>query len=200
VLPELVGVVGAGSFEQGGGRFAHLLSRQGCRLADELEGAWGRPRVHAQVAQQPGYDGYLGVEAAMAGDGCERKFQHALTVEVEAWREKQLDAKVLALRVHDRRRLCYRAIKGSRYSVAWVTAWSPSPAVSMPPWQPVHRGGMACRRGATPAAAPHRLATAEQGQGVGVPLLAAPAQRIFRFITAWRSLAQNKTARLAIAT
>jgi hypothetical protein len=42
-------------------------------------GAWGRLRVHAQVAQQPGYDGYLGVEAAMAGDGCERKFQHALS-------------------------------------------------------------------------------------------------------------------------
>jgi hypothetical protein len=41
-LPELVDV-GAGSFEQGGGRFAHLLyiTRQGCRLADELEGAWG---------------------------------------------------------------------------------------------------------------------------------------------------------------
>ena len=54
----------------------------------------------------------------MAGDGCERKFQHALTVEVEAWREKQLDAEVLALHVHDRRRLCYRAIKGSKSSVA----------------------------------------------------------------------------------
>jgi hypothetical protein len=53
--------------------------------------------------------GYLGVEAAMAGDGCERKFQHALTVKVEAWREKQLDAEILALHVHDRRRLCYRA-------------------------------------------------------------------------------------------
>jgi hypothetical protein len=105
-LPELVGVVGAGPFEQGGGRFAHLLSRQGCRLADELEGAWGRLRAHAQVAQQPGYDGYLGVEAAMAGDGCERKFQHALTVEVGAWREKQLDAEVLALRVHGRSGLC----------------------------------------------------------------------------------------------
>jgi hypothetical protein len=36
-------------------------------LAGELEGAWGRLRVHAQVAQQPGYDGYLGVDAAMAG-------------------------------------------------------------------------------------------------------------------------------------
>jgi hypothetical protein len=68
--------------------------------------------VHAQVAQQPRYDGYLGVEAAMAGDGYERKFQHALTVEVGAWREKQLDAEILALHVHDRRRLCYRAIKG----------------------------------------------------------------------------------------
>jgi hypothetical protein len=70
-------------------------TRQGCRLADELERAWGRLRVHAQVAQQPGYDGYLGVEAAMAGGGCERKFQHALTAEVEAWREKQLDAEIL---------------------------------------------------------------------------------------------------------
>jgi hypothetical protein len=30
------------------------------------------------------------------------------------------------------RRLCYRAIKGSKSSVAWATAW-PSPAVSMPP-------------------------------------------------------------------
>jgi hypothetical protein len=88
-----------------------------------MEGAWGRPRVHAQVAQQPGYDGYLGVEAAMAGDGYERKFQHALAVEVGAWREKQLDAEILALHVHDRRRLCYRAIKGSKSSVAWVTAW-----------------------------------------------------------------------------
>jgi hypothetical protein len=117
-----------------GGRFAHLLSlsRQKGAAWLMLEGAWGRLRVHAQVAQQPEYDGYLGVEAAMAGDRCERKFQHALTVEMEAWREKQLDAEVLALHVHDRRRLCYRAIKGSKSSVAWVTAW-PSPAVSMPP-------------------------------------------------------------------
>ena len=46
--------------------------------------------------------------------------------------EAQLDAEILALHVHDRRRLCYRAIKGSKSSVAWVTAW-PSPAVSMPP-------------------------------------------------------------------
>jgi hypothetical protein len=85
------------------------------------------------IAQQPGYGGYLGVEAAIAGDGCERKFQHALTVEVEAWREKQLDAEsILALHVHGRRRLCYRAIKGSKSLVAWATAW-PSPAVSMPP-------------------------------------------------------------------
>jgi hypothetical protein len=71
----------------------------------------------------------------MAGDGCGGKFQHALTVEVEAWggrREKQLDAETLALHVHDRRRLCYRALKDSKSSVAWVTAW-PSPAVSMPP-------------------------------------------------------------------
>jgi hypothetical protein len=75
-------------------------------------------RVHAQVAHQPGYDGYLGVEAAMAGDGCERKFQHALTVEVEAWREKQLDAEIPALHVHDRRRLCYRATSKAR-SLRW---------------------------------------------------------------------------------
>jgi hypothetical protein len=95
--------------------------------------AWGRLRVHAQAAQQPGYGGYLGVEAGGdgGGDGCERKFQHALTVEVEveARREKQLDAEVLALHVHDRMRLCYRAIKGSKSSVAWVTAWPP-PAAS----------------------------------------------------------------------
>jgi hypothetical protein len=32
-------------------------------------------------------------------------FQHALTAEVRAWREKQLDAEILALHVHDRRRL-----------------------------------------------------------------------------------------------
>jgi hypothetical protein len=37
----------------------------------------------------------------MAGDGCERKFQHALTVEVEAWREKQLDAEILALHTEE---------------------------------------------------------------------------------------------------
>jgi hypothetical protein len=87
-LPQEGGCRKAGSFEQGGGRFAHPPTRQGFRLADdELEGrAWGRLRVHVQVAQQPGYDGYLGVEAAMAGGGCERKFQHALTAEVEAWR------------------------------------------------------------------------------------------------------------------
>jgi hypothetical protein len=48
-------------------------------------------------------------------------------VEVEgARREQQLGAEVLALHVHDRRRLCYRAIKGSKSSVAWVTA-RPSP-------------------------------------------------------------------------
>jgi hypothetical protein len=41
-----------------------------------------------------------GVEEAMAGDGCERKFQHALTVEVGSWREKQLEhAEILALHV-----------------------------------------------------------------------------------------------------
>jgi hypothetical protein len=44
-----------------------------------------------------------GLRRRMAGDGCERKFQHALTVEVEARREKQLGAEVLALHVHDRR-------------------------------------------------------------------------------------------------
>jgi hypothetical protein len=49
------------------------------QMADELKRAWGRLLVHAQVAQQPGYGGYLGVEAAMAGGGCERKFQHALS-------------------------------------------------------------------------------------------------------------------------
>jgi hypothetical protein len=101
----------------------------------------------------------------MAGDGCERKFQRALTVEVEAWREKQLDAEILALHVHDRRRLCYRAIKGSKSSVAWVTAW-PSPAVSMPPDSLCTMAVWFVVRVATPAAAPHRLATAEQGQGV----------------------------------
>jgi hypothetical protein len=131
-LPELVDVVGAGSFEQDGGQYTHLLSRGAAWLADELKGVRGRLRVHAQVAQQPGYDGYLGAEATMAGDGCERKFQHALTGEVEAWREKQLDTEILALHVHDRRRPCYRAIRGSQSSVAWVTAW-PYPAVSMPP-------------------------------------------------------------------
>jgi hypothetical protein len=34
----------------------------------------------------------------MAGDGCERKFQRALTTEIEAWREQQqLGAEILAL-------------------------------------------------------------------------------------------------------
>jgi hypothetical protein len=60
-LPELTEVVGAGSFEQGGGYYTHLLAREGRRLADELKSAWGRPRVHAGVALQPGCDGYLGV-------------------------------------------------------------------------------------------------------------------------------------------
>jgi hypothetical protein len=66
----------------------------------------------------------------MAGDRRERKFQHALPVEVEAWREKQLDAEVLArascARPQAPVRLCYRAIKGAKSSVAWATAW-PSP-------------------------------------------------------------------------
>jgi hypothetical protein len=66
----------------------------------------------------------------MVCDGCASKFQRALTIVVEAWREKQLAAEVLALQVHDRIRLCCRAIRGSRSSVAWVTVW-PSPAVSM---------------------------------------------------------------------
>jgi hypothetical protein len=131
-------VQGAGSFEQGGGRFAHLLSRQGCRLADELEGAWGRLRVHAQVAQQPGYGGYLGVEAAMAGDGCERKFQHALTVEVEAWMAGEAAgcgdlgsscARPQAPVLSRHQRL--EAFGGLGHSVA--VSWWPSPAVSMPP-------------------------------------------------------------------
>jgi hypothetical protein len=71
----------------------------------------------------------------MAGGGFEGKVQHVLTVEVEAWREKQLDAEILAHHVHCARPqapVCYRAIKGSKYSMTWVTAW-PSPAVSMPP-------------------------------------------------------------------
>jgi hypothetical protein len=50
-LPELVDVVGAGSFEQGGGRFAHLPSL----------------RVHAQVAQRPGYECWI--SGGGGGDG-----------------------------------------------------------------------------------------------------------------------------------
>jgi hypothetical protein len=46
--PELVDVVGAGSFEQGGARYTHRLARR-CRLADEMKGAWGRLLVHEQV-------------------------------------------------------------------------------------------------------------------------------------------------------
>jgi hypothetical protein len=51
--------------------------------------------------------------------------------------------------------------------VAWVTA-RPSPAVSMPPDTLCTMAAwFVGERGATPAAAPHRLATEEQGQGVG---------------------------------
>jgi hypothetical protein len=65
--------------------------------------------------------GTLGVEAAMAGDGCERKFQRALTAEVEAWREKQLDAEILALCMCTTAGLCYRAIKPSKArSLRWL--------------------------------------------------------------------------------
>jgi hypothetical protein len=166
-LPELVDVVGAGSLEQGGGRFAHLLSRQGHRLAaDELEGAWSRLSVHAQVAQQPGYEGYLGVEAAMARRGMDARGNSNMRSLLLRWRHGGRSSWTrrswrLMCTVHDRRRLCYRATKGSKSSVAWVTAW-PSPAVSMPPDSlAVCDGGMVCRRGATPAVAPHRLATAE---------------------------------------
>jgi hypothetical protein len=61
-LPELVDVVRAGSSEQGGGRYTHLLVRHGCRLADEMKGAWGKLRVHEQ-APVPGSAaaGVLGV-------------------------------------------------------------------------------------------------------------------------------------------
>jgi hypothetical protein len=87
---------------------------------------------------------------------------------VEAWREKQLDAEILALHVHDRRRLCYRAIKGPKSSVAWVTA-RPSPAVIMPPDNlcTMAAWSVGAEGPPTPVAAPHRLATEEQGQGVG---------------------------------
>jgi hypothetical protein len=37
-----------------------------------------------------------------AGDGRASKFQRALTAEVEAWREKELTAKIMALQGHDR--------------------------------------------------------------------------------------------------
>ena len=123
--------------------------------------------MSVRTAQQPGCDGYLGVEAAMAGDGCERKFQHALAVEVEAWREKQLAAEILAL--HGCARPQAPALsRHQRLEVFGGLGHSAAvPSGEYAPWQPVHDGGMICRRGATPAAAPHRLATAEQGQGVG---------------------------------
>jgi hypothetical protein len=65
------------------------------------------------------YDGYLGVEAAMAGGGCEREFQHALTVEVEAWREKQLDAEIMALHVCTTAGACAIAPSKAR-SLRWL--------------------------------------------------------------------------------
>jgi hypothetical protein len=107
-------------------------------LADKLKSAWGRLRVHVGVALQPGYDGYLGVAVEMlAGGGGERKFQRALTTEIEAWREQQLGAEVLALPPALRsqapvlpryQRLEVFGGMGHSGRAAW-----PSPAVNMAP-------------------------------------------------------------------
>jgi hypothetical protein len=76
-LPELTDVVGEGPSSKA----IRTSSNARVPLADELKWAWGRLRVHAGVALQPGYDGYLGTAVEMAGDGCEHKFQRALTTE-----------------------------------------------------------------------------------------------------------------------
>jgi hypothetical protein len=84
-LPELVDVVGAAPLSRVGGDLRTSYHAKGAAW----QMSWGGRGVDyvmwlhgAQVAQQPGYGGYLGVEAAMSGDGCQRKFQHALTVEL----------------------------------------------------------------------------------------------------------------------
>jgi hypothetical protein len=83
------------------------------------------------------------------------------------WWEKQPDAEILALHMHDRKRLPPVLSRHQRLEVFGGMGHSVAvPSGEYSPRQPVHDGGMVCSRGATPAAAPHWLATADQGQGV----------------------------------
>jgi hypothetical protein len=116
---------------------------------------------------------------------------------MHALRENQLDAEILALHVHDRRRLCYRASKGSKSSVPWVTAW-PSPAASMPPGSLCTMAAWVVGEGPPthtphrPAAASHRLATAEQGEGVCLELVLWERERERRRPRAWSGPARDR--------
>ena len=68
--------------------------------------SWQWLRQLVRVAEVDGYAGFLAVDAAAVS--CkERHLQRELTGEVEEWRQRQLQVKLDALHVHDRRRGSY---------------------------------------------------------------------------------------------
>ena len=67
------------------------------------------------MAEVDGYVGFLADDAA-AVRYSERHLQRELTGEVEQWRQQQLQVRLDALHVHDRRRESFRAVKDSASS------------------------------------------------------------------------------------
>jgi hypothetical protein len=57
----------------GGGLRTSCHARGAAWQMSWMEGAWGRLRVHAQVAHQPGYDGYLAGGGGGEGGGWMRE-------------------------------------------------------------------------------------------------------------------------------
>ena len=120
-LPELEGLVGAGSFAGGCAAPWRRSLQAGGGLGAALRAAWARLRSRAHVAEIAEYAGALAAEAE-AAPYTERHLQRVLTKEVEDYRQQRLQSRLDALHVHDRRRESFRAVKGGGAG-AWVTAW-----------------------------------------------------------------------------
>jgi hypothetical protein len=121
-LPELAAFVGAESFGGGCATPFRRVLQHGGRLGDSLLRSWQRLQQLARVAEVDGYVGFLADDAA-AVRYSERHLQRELTGEVEEWRQQQLQVRLDALHVHDRRRESFRAVRDSPSAGAWVTAW-----------------------------------------------------------------------------
>ena len=136
IFPSLTAVLGVGSFNTGGSKYATILASN-TRMGRQLSTAWQQLQAVAGVGQAGSQASLLLAGPDVAGlkdDGSSRKqLQRLLTAEVEAYVHHQVDAAIRALPgdanctpAEEWERRSWRNVQGSegaKTAQKWVTAW-----------------------------------------------------------------------------